>query len=152
MALPEEAVEGGQGGLQAVEVFVGGGAGVSGDEGPAFALGLSAAADLEGACRREVGGDGGTLRLDPPPQAAPGSRIATTAAAPDGWSLQHAGQVAACRRVTFCFTPQNRDSPRPITGAAAPGAAGGGSIDHANAGDPDHHALRFLDDLRLLTP
>ncbi len=78
----EEAVEAGQGGLRVVEVFVGGVAGIPGDEGPAFALGLSAAADLEGACRREVGGDGGTLRLDPPPQAAPGSRIAITAAAP----------------------------------------------------------------------
>ncbi len=53
-----------------------------GDEGPAFAFGLSAAAGLEGACRREVGGDGGTLRLDPPPQAAPGSRIAIAAAPP----------------------------------------------------------------------
>ncbi len=149
MALPEEAVEGGQGGLQVVDGIRGGRW-----RRPAFAFGLSAAADLEGACRREVGGDGETLRLDPPPQAAPGSRIAITAATPDGWSLQHAGQAAARRRVTFCFTPQNRDSPRPITGAAAPGAAGGGSIDHAiaNAGDPDHHALRFLDDLHLLTP
>ncbi len=57
------------------------------------------------------------------------------------------------RRVTLCFTPQNWDSPRPITVAAAPDAADGGSTDRtvANADAPDYRALRFLDEVRLLT-
>ncbi len=91
-----------------------------------------------------------TLRLDSQPQG----RIAITATAPDGWTLQPAGQADARKRVTLHFTPQNWNSPRSITVAAAPDATGGGSIDHAiaNAGDPDYRALRFLDDVRLLTP
>ncbi len=126
VALPEEAVEGGQGGLQAVDLFVGGVAGVSGDEGPAFAFGLSAAADLAGACRRKVGGDGGTLASTRPrkrPRAAaspqPPPPPTAGASSTQGRSPRAGASPSVSRRKTGTAPDRLPASPRPAPPAAA---------------------------------